>query len=405
MTYKKLNLYLGWLLFLIATTVFFITIEDTVSLWDCGEYITAAYKLEVGHPPGAPLFMVVGRLFSFFADPESVAVWINRMSALSSSMTILFMFWSITMLVKKMILKDRPTLSTGDKIAIFASGFIGGLAYTFSESFWFSAVEGEVYAMSSLFTAVIFWAILKWDEEMMEIGNGLVPKGYSPDRWLLFIMFMLGLAIGVHLLGILVVPGIAYIIYFRYKEKISVKGFFLVGILSIIVLGFIQVGVIQGSISMASKFEVGFVNSLGMPFFSGTIFFFALLVLVCVVLIRYARKKGKRILYSSVMGLMLLLIGYGSFAVIVIRSNANPPLDENDPENLVTLHSYLTREQYGSAPILFGNHWNSKENDRGEWKDLSPFHIRRFVVQKGDKILKAFLRAWFSHYRLFQQLL
>ena len=390
MTYKKLNLYLGWLLFLIATTVFFITIEDTVSLWDCGEYITAAYKLEVGHPPGAPLFMLVGRLFSFFADPESVAVWINRMSALSSSLTILFMFWSITMLVKKMILKDRPVLTTGDKIAIFASGFIGGLAYTFSESLWFSAVEGEVYAMSSLFTAVIFWAILKWDEEMMEIGNGLVPKGYSPDRWLLFIMFMLGLAIGVHLLGILVVPGIAYIIYFRYKEKITTKGFFLVGILSIVVLGFIQVGVIQGSISLASKFEVGFVNALGLPFFSGTIFFFALLVAVCIFLIRYARKKGRRVLYSSVMGLMLLLIGYGSFAVIVIRSNANPPLDENDPENLVTLHSYLTREQYGSAPILFGNHWNSKENDRSEWKDLSAFHLRRFVVQKGDKILKAF---------------
>ena len=210
MNYKKINLYLGWLLFLIATTVFFITIEDTVSLWDCGEYITAAYKLEVGHPPGAPLFMVIGRLFSFFADPENVAVWINRLSAISSSGTILFMFWSITMLVKKMVLKDKKELSNGDKIAIFASGFIGGLAYTFSESFWFSAVEGEVYAMSSLFTAIIFWAILKWDEEMAEIGNGLIPQGYSPDRWLLFIMFMLGLAIGVHLLGILIVPAIAY---------------------------------------------------------------------------------------------------------------------------------------------------------------------------------------------------
>lgn len=390
MNYKKVNLYLGWVLFLIATTVFFITIEDTVSLWDCGEYITAAYKLEVGHPPGAPLFMVLGRLFSFFADPENVAVWINRLSALSSSLTILFMFWSITMMVKKMVLKAKTEMSTGDKIAIFASGFVGGLAYTFSESFWFSAVEGEVYAMSSLFTAVIFWAILKWDEEMAEIGNGLIPQGYSPDRWLLFIMFMLGLAIGVHLLGILVVPAIAYIIYFRYKDKITVKGFLLVGILSIVVLGFIQVGVIQGSIAMASKFEVGFVNSLGLPFFSGTIFFFVALVAICVLLIRYARKKGRRILYSSVMGLMLLLIGYGSFAVIVIRSNANTPLDENDPENLVTLHSYLTREQYGSAPILFGHHWNSKENPRDEYKDLSAFHLRRFVVQKGEQILKAF---------------
>jgi hypothetical protein len=390
MNYKKVNLYLGWVLFLISTTIFFITIEDTVSLWDCGEYITAAYKLEVGHPPGAPLFMVIGRLFSFFADPENVAVWINRLSAISSSGTILFMFWSITMLVKKMVLKDKKELSAGDKIAILASGFIGGLAYTFTESFWFSAVEGEVYAMSSLFTAIIFWAILKWDEEMAEIGNGLIPKGYSPDRWLLFIMFMLGLAIGVHLLGILIVPAIAYIIYFRFKDKITVKGFLLVGILAIVILGFIQVGVIQGSISMASKFEVAFVNSLGLPFFSGTIFFFVALVVICIIMIRYARRKSKRILYSSVMGLMLLLIGYGSFAVIVIRSNANTPLDENDPENLVTLHSYLSREQYGSAPILFGNHWNSTENPREDFKDLSAFHLRRFVVQKGDNILKAF---------------
>ena len=169
MNYKKINLILGWFVFLIATIVYFITIEDTVSLWDCGEYITAAYKLEVGHPPGAPLFMVIGRLFSFFADPENVAVWINRLSALSSSLTILFMFWSISILVKKMILKTRETLTKADQIAIFGSALIGSLAYTFSDSFWFSAVEGEVYAMASLFTAVIFWAILKWDEEMMEL--------------------------------------------------------------------------------------------------------------------------------------------------------------------------------------------------------------------------------------------
>ena len=168
MNYKKINLYLGWLVFLIATIVYFLTIEDSVSLWDCGEYITAAYKLEVGHPPGAPLFMVLGRLFSFFADPENVAVWINRLSALSSSGTILFMFWSLTILIKKMVLKARGAISSGDKIAIFGAAFVGSLAYAFTESFWFSAVEGEVYAMSSLFTAVIFWAILRWDEEIEE---------------------------------------------------------------------------------------------------------------------------------------------------------------------------------------------------------------------------------------------
>lgn len=391
MNYKKINLYLGWFVFLIATIVYFITIEDTVSLWDCGEYITAAYKLEVGHPPGAPLFMVLGRLFSFFADPENVAVWINRLSALSSSLTILFMFWSLTILIKKMVLKRTAELSKGDQIAIFGGAAIGALAYAFTESFWFSAVEGEVYAMSSLFTAAIFWAALKWDEEMMEIQTGrLVVKGFSPDRWLLLIMFLLGLAIGVHLLGILVVPAISFVIYFRYSRKVDIKGILGVGVLSVVILGFIQEGVIPGSISMASTFEVAFVNDFGLPFYSGTIFFFTILVAGCVFLLRYARKKGRRILYSSVMGLTLLLIGYGSFAVIVIRSNANPPLDENDPENLVTLHSYLKREQYGSAPLLFGQYWNSEQNPRGEWGDNSPFHLRRFVVVKGDKDIKAY---------------
>ncbi len=391
MNYKKINLYLGLFVFLVATIVYFMTIEDTVSLWDCGEYITAAYKLEVGHPPGAPLFMVLGRLFSFFADPENVAVWINRLSALSSSATILFMFWSITILVKKMILKTRAELSKGDQIAIFGSAVIGSLAYTFSESFWFSAVEGEVYAMSSLFTAVIFWAILRWDEEMMEVQYGrLQVKGLSPDRWLLLIMFLLGLAIGVHLLGILVVPAITFVIYFRYSSKVNPLGIFGVGVLSIVILGFIQEGVIPGIVSLASSFEVSFVNSLGLPFYSGTIFFFVFIAAACVWLLRYSRKKGKKILYSAMMGFVLLLIGYGSFAVIVIRSNANTPLDENDPENLVTLHAYLKREQYGSAPIFFGQYWNSELNNGQEFKDQSPFYLRRFVVSKGGVDVKAY---------------
>jgi len=461
MDYKKINTYLGWLVFIIATTVYFLTLEDSVSLWDCGEYVTAAYKLEVGHPPGAPFFMVLGRLASFFADPEYVAVWINRLSALCSSATILFMFWSITLLVKKMILRNKNELDTGDKIAIFGSAVVGSLAYTFSDSFWFSAVEGEVYAMSSLFTAIIFWAALKWDEEMIRIQRGnLLPKRFSPDRWMLFIMFMLGLAIGVHLLGILVVPAIAYIIYFRYNgiskrffqiyigiaifsvvvgmfkmgnsggEIVSeiikqavilgilyglffwsrtqkVVEFLLVGLMSIVLLSFIQDGVITGSVSFAAFLEISLVNGLGMPFYSGTILFFIILIGLFFFLMRRARKNGNRAIYSSVMGLLLLLIGYGSFAVIVIRSNANTPLDENDPENLVTLHSYLKREQYGSAPLLYGQYWNSREAggefresqsgrrwipnvNTDNWKDQSPVHLRRFMVYNGDDIEKAF---------------
>ena len=389
MNYRKQNLYLGWFVFLIATIVYFLTIEDTVSLWDCGEYITAAYKLEVGHPPGAPFFMILGRLFSFFAAPENVAVWINRLSALCSSLTILFMFWSITMFAKKIALKTREVLSRGDEIAILGAGFIGALAYTFTDSFWFSAVEGEVYAMSSMFTAVIFWAALKWDEEMA-LRTSKLDKSFNPDRWLLLIMFLLGLAIGVHLLGILVVPAITFLVYFQYARKVEAGLFIATGVLSIVILGFIQSAVIPGSISLASSFEVIFKNTLGLPFYTGTIFFFALVIGICILLLRLSRKTNIPLLYNGVMGLVLLLIGYGTFAVIVIRSNANTPLDENDPENLVTLKAYLNREQYGSAPILYGPYWNSQPETRDKNADLSAFYLRRFVVVDNDVDVKAF---------------
>ena len=388
-TFEKWNKIVGWLVFLTASLVYLTTMEDTVSLWDCGEYITAAYKLEVGHPPGAPFFMIIGRLFSFFAAPENVAVWINAVSALSSSFTILFMFWSLSLLIRKMIRLKKPTLEKGDELVTLIGATIGSLAYTFSDSFWFSAVEGEVYAMASLFTAVIFWAILKWDEEMARYQAG-EELDRTPNRWLLLIMFLLGLAIGVHLLGILVVPAIGYIIYFRVVKESTWKGMVITGVVSIFALGFIQEGIIPGSISMASSFEVFFVNSMGMPFYSGTIFFFALLVYGIFWGVKYARKKGKTILYNSLMGLIFLLIGYGSFAVIVIRSNANTPLDENDPENLVTLHSYLKREQYGYTPVFSGPYWNSQEKDQDQWENASPSYLRRFVIIKDNAEIKAF---------------
>lgn len=390
MHYNKLNNLVGWFVFLIATTVYFITLEDTVSLWDCGEYITAAYKLEVGHPPGAPLFMLFGRLFSFFAEPEMVAVWINRMSALSSSFTILFMFWSITMLGKKIIQRNGREFSRADQIAVLGSGLVGALAYTFSDSFWFSAVEGEVYAMSSLFTAVIFWAILKWDSEMLAIKHQEINPDRSPMRWMILIMFLFGLAIGVHLLGLLAVPAIAYIIYFNLWEKTDFKGIFITGILSVFILGFVQEGVIPGTVAIASTFEVTFVNSFGLPFYSGTIFFLVLIVLFFVWLIRYAKRKNRPIVSTIAWSFIVLFIGYGSFATIVIRSNANTPLDENDPENLVTLHAYLKREQYGSWPIMYGPYWNSNPADQSTYADQAPFYLRRFVVEKGGSDFKAF---------------
>ena len=415
MNYNFINKINGWVVFAIATIVYLLTIEDTASLWDCGEYITAAYKLEVGHPPGAPLYMILGRVFSFFAAPENVAFYINALSALSSSFTILFMFWSITLLLKKLILQSKKSLENHDQIGIFISASIGALAYTFTDSFWFSAVEGEVYAMASLFTAVIFWAILKWDEEISQLQSNSLANDISPNRWLLLILFLLGLAIGVHLLGILVIPAIGYVIYFRIKETTN-KGFFITGVVSILILGFIQEGIIPGTISLASSFEIAFVNSLGLPFYSGSMFFFALLVAICVLGVRYARKNNMHLLSNSLMGLVFLLIGYGSFAVIVIRSNANTPLDENDPENLVTLHSYLKRDQYGKSPLISGPHWNSKESggefekdrygefivdangkkrwnrssDPSNWDDSNPIHLRKWVVGDGEVDLKGF---------------
>src|SRR5690554_2256967 len=381
MNYKKLDISIGWLSFLIATVVFFITVEDTASLWDCGEYITAAYKLEVGHPPGAPFFMLVGRVFSLFAGSEAdVALWINRMSALSSSLTILFLFWTITKLGKKVAEAEGQVMTNGQKFAILGSGFVGAMAYTFTESFWFSAVEGEVYAMSSLFTAVIFWAVLKWDEEMTMISRGQLSPEIRPLRWMVLIMFLFGLAIGVHLLGLLVLPAIAYVVAYQIKPKNSIKLFLITGVIGVVILGFIQNGVIPGTIALASKMEIFFVNSMGLPFGVGAAFFFILLIGALVGGLYFTRKKGYKLGNSAILGLIVLFIGYGSFATIVIRSNANPPLDENNPENLVTLHAFLKREQYGSWPILYGEYFNSKAADQREFKDRSPNYDRRWVV-------------------------
>ncbi|MGV6860298.1 MAG: protein O-mannosyl-transferase family [Putridiphycobacter sp.] len=404
MEYKKLNNYLGWAVFLIATYTYVATLEPTTSLWDCGEYITTAYKLEVGHPPGAPLFMMLGRLFTVFAGPESAAYMVNLMSALSSSFTILFLFWSITMIAKKIMLggdmsifkteakekvEKSNVLSDGQKWAVLGSGLIGALAYTFTDSFWFSAVEGEVYAMSSFFTALVVWAILKWDAELGELevlkadnATEAIEDAKNPDRWLILIFFMIGLSIGVHLLNLLSIPVIAYIIYFR-KYKATIEGFLLTGVIGVAVLGIIQAVIIPGTINLAGNIERAFVNDFGMPFNSGAIFFFVLIIGVIVFLLLLAKNIGNQILYTGAWSFAMVLIGYSCFAMIVIRSNANPPLDENDPENLVSLESYLKREQYGDWPIVYGQNFNAKfEQDRTKWNDRSDVYLKRWVVQK-----------------------
>jgi len=279
MNYNKINNLTGWVVFLIASAVYLLTMEETTSLWDCGEYITTAVKLEVGHPPGAPFWMMLGSLFAAFSSPENDALMINTMSALSSSFTILFMFWTITMLVKKMVLKSKETLNQSNVLAIMGSGIVGGLVYTFSDSFWFSAVEGEVYAMSSLFTAIVFWAILKWEVEVDNYEENVVQdKGFrgSPDRWIVFIAYMIGLSIGVHLLNLLAIPAIGFVIYFK-KYEVQFRTFILAGVISIVTLGFVQAILIPKSVGIADWFERLFVNALGLPFNTG-FYIFVLLV-------------------------------------------------------------------------------------------------------------------------------
>ena len=347
MKYRKLNNIFGWLAFAVAMVTYYLTLEPTVSFWDCGEYISTAYKLEVGHPPGAPLFQLLGRFFSLFAsDTSQIAFMINFMSALCSALTILFLFWTITSLAKKIVGNE---LNTSKLIGIIGSGLVGSLAYAFSDSFWFSAVEGEVYAMSSFFTAITFWAILKWESE--------ADDKYS-SRWIILIAYIIGLSIGVHLLNLLAIPAVIFIYYFK-KHQSTPKGILAVFIISVIATGGLQGVIIPGIVSLAGKFELFFVNTVNLPFNSGTIIYFLLIISAIVLGLRHSKKQQKPILGISLVSFAFILIGYSTFLILVIRSNANPPIDENNPEDAVSLLSYLNREQYGDWPILSGQYYNA----------------------------------------------
>ena len=398
MNFKKLNNIVGWGVFMIATIVYFLTLETTVSWWDCGEYISTAYKLQVGHPPGAPLFQMLGRFFSLFAfgDVTKVALMINAMSALCSSFTILFLFWTITLLAKKLWMKDGEDSPSANKFNVLAAGVIGALAYTFSDTFWFSAVESEVYAMSSLFTAVTFWAILKWEEVADE------PTNY---RWIIFIAYLIGLSIGVHLLNLLCIPAVVYIVYFKKFKKVTTKGFILAGIISVVLVGFIQVILIPAIVSICGKFELFFVNSLGAPFNLGTIVYFVLLIALIILGIYFTNKYKKVILNTAVLSFMFILIGYSSFFMLVIRANANTPINENEPSEAVSMLSYLKREQYGSWPLVYGPYYMAKPYDANS---SSPIYVRdeakgKYVItdkREGtdpiydDNVMTIFPRMW-----------
>ncbi|MEN8202182.1 MAG: DUF2723 domain-containing protein [Bacteroidota bacterium] len=349
--YRQYNLILGWGVFLISLIVYLLTIEPTASFWDCGEFIATAYKMEVGHPPGAPFFMLLGRFFTLFAggDVTKVAVTMNILSGTASAFTILFLFWTITHLVKKFFAAEETT-SPVAMITIFGSALVGSLAYTFSDSFWFSAVEAEVYSTSSLFTAVVFWAILKWENVADEPGS---------NRWLILIAYLMGLSIGVHLLNLLAIPAIIMVYYFR-KYKPTARG--LVGAMAVAVaiLGIVNYMLIPGLTAIAGKFELLFVNSFGMPFNSGVVVYAILLFGALIFGIYYTHQKGQVLWNTIILSLFVIVIGYSSYTIIVIRSAANTPLDESNPDTVFSLLSYLNREQYGDNPLVYGAFFNSR---------------------------------------------
>ena len=404
--YNKINNLVGWLVFAIAAFTYCSTIEPTASFWDCPEFITTGYKLEVGHPPGAPFFMLTANLFSQFAsDPSQVALMVNIMSALMSAACILFLFWSITHLTKKLICPDSNEMSTGKLVTIMGAGAVGALAYTWSDTFWFSAVEGEVYAYSSLFTAVVFWLILKWES---------VADEPHSDRWLVLIAYLTGLSIGVHLLNLLCLPAIVLVYYYKKNPNANLKGSLAALCGSMVLVAAVLYGIVPGVVKVGGWFELLFVNDMGFSFNSGLIFYIIVLaaaiiwgvyesfvaksktrmnlsflstvallgipfyghgwssVLIGVIVLALLAvylfadfiaekyRVSARTLNTSLLCMMMMMVGYSSYAVIVIRSTANTPMDQNSPEDIFTLGEYLGREQYGTRPLFYGQTYASK---------------------------------------------
>lgn len=385
MSFNRLNDLMGWLVFAIAATTYLLTMEETASFWDAGEFIAVSYKLEVPHPPGAPFFLLVGRMFSFLAmgDTLEVAYWINAVSALSSAFTILFLFWTITLLARRFM--PQPE-TTAEYITVLGSGLVGALAYTFSDSFWFSAVEAEVYGMSSFFTALVVWAMLKWER---------IEDPRTAHRFLIFITYMMGLSIGVHLLNLLTIPALALIYYYRRYEERTTRGTLMALAAGFVIIGVINFGIIPGLPSLAGSFEVFFVNSFGLPFGSGLLIFVALFIggIVYLILFSLSPKRKlfgqismnaeqKSLLNLALLSLTFILVGYSSYLLIIIRSNENPPINENDPSDIISFVSYLKREQYGYRPLLYGPHFMAERptSKQGEPKYRRNDKLGRYEI-------------------------
>jgi hypothetical protein len=416
--YRLINNITGWVVFTIAAVTYLLTIEPTASLWDCGEFIASAFKLEVGHPPGNPVFMIMARFFTLFAggDVTKVSAMVNSMSALASAFTILFLFWTITHLARRIIIKSDADLTFGKLIAVMAAGATGALAYTFSDSFWFSAVEGEVYASSSFFTAIVFWAILKWED--------VADEPYA-DRWIILIAFLMGLSIGVHLLNLLTLPGMVLVYYFR-KYEFTWKGIAISLVISLVLLTLLMYGIMPGVVTISSWFDLFFVNTLDLPSNSGVIVHMLILIIFFILAVRsslhsgnvtknvalslgalffagiwvvsgsfilniivllvvggivyYVASSDRVVLNTALTAVVVIMIGYSSNAIIVIRSSANTPLNENNPSNPFNLLYFLNREQYGERPLFRGAYYNAPVQDYKDGKSKYALENGKYII-------------------------
>ncbi|MDR3679459.1 MAG: DUF2723 domain-containing protein [Flavipsychrobacter sp.] len=351
MNYRKVNNLVGWITGAIAYFVFLKTMEPTASFWDCGEFLSCAYKLEVGHSPGAPFFMMVQRVFGLLAggNLQNVASFINSESALTSGLTILFLFWTITHFAKKLLAPGNAEPDSRQTLLIMGAGLVGGLAYTFSDTFWFSAVEAEVYGTSSFFTAITFWAILKWEN---------VADTKYADRWLVLISYLIGISVCVHLLNLLTIPAVAMVYYFRRYQPTAI-GTVIAFFVGCVLLGFVQFGIIQYIPILASKFDILFTNSFGLPFDTGSVTFLVLCIGALVWLLMFAKRRGQYLLHTGILCILFIIIGYSSYIVPIIRSRADVPIDMTNPDNALSLESYVSREQFGSQPLFYGQDFNS----------------------------------------------
>lgn len=344
--YKRLNTLFGWGVFLIALTTYWLTMEPTVSFWDCGEFIATANKLQVGHQPGAPLFLMIGKMFTLLAMGETsrIAYWVNWSAAVASAATIMFLFWTITALALKV--KSGKNLQS-NTWAILAAGTIGALAYTFSDTFWFSAVESEVYALSSLFTAITFWAVFRWEST-------------ADNRWLLFIAFIIGLSIGIHLLSLLIIPAVSLAWYFHHYSKTTFKGLLKAFLAGCAIVGLVQFIVIQYMVSFAAYTDLFFVNELKLPFGSGALTSLITIALLLFSGVKYSIKKHYPRLNLALLSTVFLMFGFSSYMLIIIRADAKTNINLSNPDNPFSLFDYLSRNSYGSTPLLYGQTFDAK---------------------------------------------